>query len=419
MAVRRPLVRVGGKNVQLPAGDTMVARHRTNVLTKGMFGRYRSQNPGVVHTVCVTMELECEFTAVRVLIPNHTALEVAGVRVSVAVTNDFVGGHWNNAVNPTGGEWIDATFDGQTSGVIQPVGLTKIAALTPTDLVELQSIPRASGAPRPLLMVRVQFPVTTFSIPNGGNYNWRVDGAHRPMRVSKQDVAGVDNKAAFTSATSVDTNVFIPVIQYMSAKEGRQVLIAGDSTTEGIGDSVTAFGAVQRACVALSTPDDPIEYFNAGLSSMSSPVFSQVPGYYAGLINPTHVFYGTYSVNDAPVGGLNAAALARLKGGLGRAMHELRMAPRPAGLFLTEGLPNNPAYRDMGAGDQVRRDLNAWLHTITGARAISGYAAAITGSRDTDGQDAIASGMTTDNLHPNTAGYTALAETVKPYLLES
>ena len=400
----------------------------TNVFTKNPFGRLRPLTPlANTTTVQTIMEFNADFVGVRVGIPNVTAAAQAGVKVSIAVTNELKIGHWYSHPYSDGGwfrnlTWFDCGHgspDG-TSVTLPPRIAPERQSVTYSDLIGITSIPRVEeGKTKPLLMIRIEFPAgTTMSCPYTGFYNWRLDGEHPTMRVSKQEVAGVTTPSNYTTTTSIDDEACIPIVQYISPREGHQIMLVGDSTTEGLGGIVRDYGAIQAASNQLSTKEYPIEYYNCGLHAQGPQVYSNQFNDYVDEVLPSIVFYQPYSINDTPNGGMNLSTYSNLYMSLSRVMRQAKDKGRGAMIFLLEGLPCNTNFRDTGAGDQLRRDLNVWLQTFTGAFTIPGYAAAISGEQDVDGQTLIADGMTDDGVHPNGAGYDAMAQVIKPYIKE-
>lgn len=395
-----------------PQGPAGVAKARTNILTKGLFGRYNGFTTSSDWTTNIVMELESDFTALRIGIPNALATAVNGIRVSVGVLAAAVPQAWLVDITPTGG-WIDATFDGASS-LNAPARIAADRYSIPlTDWLNIRSIPRTDGGIRPLIIMRIEYPNGSLpSVPYLGTSNWRQATTPRVMKTSVQTVLGVTNKAAYTQTTNTEGSVVVPVVQYVTKKKGRQGLIVGDSTKEGVGSNPNGYGAVQMASYELSTPDNPIEYFNAGLHAQGPAVYSKRLADVGIFVKPTFVTYSPYSVNDASVGGLTSDQIGRIYTSLADFMNEMRNHPN-ATLILTEPLPNNPAFRDTGAGDQKRRDLIADLATFDVIVA-KGYAAAFSGSEDADGQTLIATGLSSDDVHPNLSGYQALVQIIKP-----
>lgn len=409
-------------------GTVAQALNITNVFTKNPFGRLRTM-PAVteVTTVQCNMEISADFVGIRIGIPNlHTAI-VPGVKVSVAVTNELKVGAWYTHPFPDGGYWIDLTWndsgkssDGGLSVDLPPRLGAERQSVVYSDILGIKSIGRVEpGKDLPLLMVRIQFPNgSIMSSPYTGFFNWRLDGNHRVMRVSRQNVAGVDVKADYTTTAAIDDGVTIPIVQYISPRQGHQLMLVGDSTTEGLGGTVRDFGAVQVAATQLSTKQYPIEYYNCGLHAQGPLVYSNQFNDYVDEILPSVVFYQPYSINDVPAGGMNSSSYSNIYASLTKVVRQARDKGRGAKIFLLEALPCNPNFRNTGAGDQLRRELNVWLQTFTGPYTIPGYANALSGPENQFGQTLIKEGFTDDGVHPNGAGYDAMAQVIKPFIEE-
>lgn len=417
-------------NAMGPVYDQMEERDRfaglmstgTNVLTKHLFGRLRTQALTNATTFNMQIELESDFLSFRVGIPNvHTAV-VTGVRACVGVSAAVPAADYQVFTQPEQGEWIDLTFSGNAS-VDLPARLGEERySIAWSDPVFLASIPRTDSATgRPVVMVRIEFPANSVaSMPYNNLYYWRGSGP-RVYRCSNQEVAGVTTKTAFTQngvyASGGDEKAVVPAIQYQTLARGHQVMILGDSIQEGLGGNVRDYGGMQRAVYELSTPERPLEYFNAALHAQAPDLYSRMLADHINAVRPTIVTYSPWSGNDVTAGtGISAAALRRLRGSLGRVFATLQASGQRPVVLLPEATPVNTSYKAVGANDQARRDYNAnWLPRVSGGIVIKGFAAAITGGRDAAGQDQIRDGATGDNVHPNDFGHDLIKDTVKPY----
>lgn len=388
----------------------------TNVLTNRKFGLYKAYAPAGDFTNQTIMELETEFYAVRIGIPNITAGEIAGVKVMVAVGNDFTGAQWQTYPDLPGGTWT-----APRTVTLQPRIASNVASITYTDLIVLKSIPRVDGGTRPIIGIRIEFPAgTTVTVPSQDFYGWRAlqefSPFTRPMRVSSQAVLGVTTPASYTTTASVDTNCCVPTIEYYTVKPGKQMMFVGDSTVEGSGGNTRAWGAFQRAAASISTPENPIEYYNCGLHGIGSATYQLTIEAHAPDVLPTHLFYYPLTVNDIPViGGINDSTYTQVYQGIANALAKAKAQKIIPRIALFGCLPYNAAFKDSGANDSKRRDLNTWFTTFGGVEFIDGYAEAIAGP-EVNGQTTIASGLTNDNVHPNDAGYETLMGVVAPFM---
>lgn len=410
----------GWRDVAAGGGGSEVGQSvLTNVLTSRRFGRMKIiDGPASVTTFHIVMELQADFVGLRVGIPNLHTAPVNGVKVSWGVTNQLKGA--NNYVHPylDGGYWLTTNFSGQAAVNLPARLAEECPSISYTDIVGFSSIDRVETDRKwPLLVVRVEFPANSkITVPYTDVWFWRTTGQHRTMRISQQNVAGVTTPSSYDATATIDENAFVPIIQYTTRRAGVQLFLCGDSTTEGLGNNVRDYGAVQTAADRLTTKDYPFEYFNAGLHAQGPLTYSKQLELYLQNVKPSAVFYQPYSINNVPTGGMNSSTYGENYISLTRYEDEVRkLVPRPRKFFY-EGLPTNTAYRKTGAGDDLRRQWNAWLKTWTGTTTLEGYAAAVTGTRDADGQDQFKEGMTSDNVHPNSTGYDPLATVVVPYL---
>ncbi|WP_278438438.1 SGNH/GDSL hydrolase family protein [Pseudomonas oryzihabitans] len=385
----------------------------TTMLTKHLFGRMRTQDAANAITFNMQIELESPFMAFRIGIPNIHTAPVTGVKACVGLSAAAPAANYVVQVTPEGGEWIDCTFNGAATVDLLARAGEERYSMAWSDLIYLPSVARTDVTTgRPIVMVRIEFPAgSKLTTPFNDLYYWRTNGP-RIYCCSSQEVQGVTTKTSFTQnnvySSGGDAKAVVPAIQYISQARGHQVMIMGDSISEGLGGTVRDYGALQRAVCEVSTAARPVEYFNAALHAQAPEVFSRMLDDHVERIRPTVLFYAPWSVNDVAAGGITTAALRRAKGNLARVMATLQSKGVRPLVVLPEALPCNTAYRSVGANDSIRRDFNTtFLPSLSGAMVLSGYAAAFTGTR-TDGQDQIKAGSSDDGVHPNEAGHDLL-----------
>jgi len=398
-------------------GSSAAGQFRTNIFTKNLIGRLQVYNPGAAYTVNCTMEVEADYMAIRIALPNISANAANGVKVSISAGTGFNASSSVNDVTPPGGAFTAVTWGGAASVNLPARLYADVPSFTYSDLISLKSLARTDGGTRPIICVRVEYPSgVDISIPQHETYGWRGAGIFRQMRAAVQAVLGVTTPTAFTSTVAVDTLAMIPAVQYTSTKTGKQVLFTGDSIAEGYGNGTRSFGATARACVALSTPVNPIEYFDAAQAGQAPLVYSRCIENYQKQVNPTIVVYSPYSINDVPAGGMTATSYANLYTGLGRVLNSAMTSNQQSKLLLLEALPCNPSFRATAAGDQLRRDLNVLLGTFTGMQVMRGYADSISAGQDANGQTLITTGLDIDGAHLSELGYNTAAIPLKQYI---
>lgn len=390
----------------------------TNTLTQCRFGRLSPQALTQDYTTQSITELESEFLSLRIGIPNIHTAAVAGVRVMVGVMDSHTAAAWLIDSNPNGAGWQLCTFNGQSTATLPAQLGEERWSVTWTDPVELTNLPRTDGSRRPLVIVRIEFPNgAVISCPTNGLASWRSDNQVRYHKAGRQmGVKGVSTPSSFTETLSRENECVIPLIQYSTEKAGRQFLIVGDSTVEGVGSQPSCYGAAQRVAHRHSTPDRPIEYFNAAIHANPPRIYAQRVGDLMHTVRPTHVVYSPYSGNDVQPTGMTEQAQTRLKVFLGEVLRYIHLSGVHPKVTLLEGLPTTPGYKNTGANDKIRVDLNTYLQRVTGAKAAVGYAAAVSGPKLESGQIPMLANLTNDGVHPNPAGYELLADNLEKYI---
>jgi lysophospholipase L1-like esterase len=397
---------------------------KTNMLTKNLFGRYSTTTLTTDMTTNIVMELESDFIGFRIGVHNASDKPVAGVKACVSVRDkldynrdDAV---WAGEFSLSGSTWVDCTFNGTTS-VTLPARLgEERTSITWSDVIPVESLARTDGGKRPVIMIRIEQPTgSVMSFPANGSSNWRATDAPRYFKTSKQEILGVTNKAAFNKTANTEAQTHVPAVQYFSKKAGQQLLISGDSISEGIQARPLCYAASQIVALENSTPDSPIDYFNGALHA-------QVPLTYAprikdmlDVVRPTKVIYCPWSPNDVAAGGITDDALNRARNALANVLEYIRAYGKPVELLLTQGIPCTTTRNNMGANDAKRTAFNAMCDGMTGVTPVVGYADSISGAMNADGQIIPMDGtISSDNAHPSPFGYSLMAKQVAKVLIK-
>lgn len=419
-----PQTGAGLNSAQTAAGQALVSRDRkTTTLTKCMAGRLKTVALGGDLTQHILIELEADALSVQIGVPNIHTATVAGIKVSVAAHDSFPLTLTSALITPTG-SWVDATWAGAGSVTLPARIAAERQSVTYTDPINVQTIPRVDGGTRPLLMIRIEYPVaagfmTTTQNGMGGSPSYFNGGSTfgRKAFLGTQAVLGVTTKAAYTSTATDLPNAGVPAIRYEAKVPGEQVYVAGDSTAEGVGAGLTMANATLLAALSLSTPQAPIEVYNGGKHGQQPATYFAALSDQIAAVRPTRLVYSPYSVNGVSVGGMTAAELSRIRFYLGQTMSLAKQYNALA--LLLEALPCNAAFLDSGPGDALRRAFNATElpgYESASLDVATGFAAAISGALDGDGQTTIAAGMSDDSVHPNAVGTAALYPFIASWL---
>jgi hypothetical protein len=398
-------------------------RPLTNSFTFSRFGRSTPKTAlTAVETHNTMLEtMAGDFISFQVILHNYSAAAITGVRCQAGVSN-ALGQDNVIAVTPAGGSWTDCTLNGSTSINLPAQIANEIPSLTFLDVTVKRSLVRTDGGNKGIICVRIQFPSGCQPcVPANNTYYWASSGNAQPIyKGTVQQVSGITTAGSFTTTAINYSDVYVPMIKYNTARAGKLIMVCGDSTVEGIGGDIRAFGAVQRACAALSTPTAPYEWFNAALHAQTPSTYSQMITNHLSVVNPTGLVYSPYSINNTYTSSTVDTILTEDYLSLGRVLSTVSGRHSPPALYLLDGAPTNTAYRDIGAYDaSVRQALNTELASYKNAYGqtmlIPGYAASVSGTTGSNGQVQILANMnSTDNVHFSNLGYTTLQATVQP-----
>lgn len=431
-------------------------RPLTNFFTAVRPGRYMLATAFTAITTIsgMTTLMARDHHAFSILIPNLGPAFNAKVSYSIC---DTAGSDGVMPVTPSGGSWSAGVSVAVAAGGTSAGLSSETVVFTPSPMVGKKSLARidSPAQARCLVAWRVQFPSgVQMTVPNLGSYYWPQDNQAWPMMKStSQAVAGVDTPANFTTtavtAENGAVNPFYVGIQYLSSKWGKQLLIDGDSIAEGLGGNARFFGAVQRSACILSTPDAPIEWFNAAQHAQTPYVYAAEMVQNIAMVKPTAVFYSPYTINSisksATSPGLTTTVKEEMYWGLATLVKCCAALPQQPSIFVSEGLPNSVYNSSDGYGattgtnDSLRLAFNTELAsfgsdptpilaTSTGLPGISimrqgmtvikGLAAAWTDPTAVNGQLVpLAASLGTDRTHPNETGFASNLEPVyRPYV---
>ena len=403
---------------------------KRHYLSKCHAGRYLSVVAGVDRCDHVQTVLECAPMSIRIGIVNALAVQLTGIKVAVAAASAIGGDSAAATIDPTlaDGIWLNVPFAGVTTGATIAAGNATNTIDNPnitwSDWRDITALDGTDSSGLFPLHVRIESPAANANLPvfwannsAGAEAGWQTAAnvAGRIWRARSQNVLGVSDKTLFTS-TAFNGQTIAFVIQYIPRDAVRGFTWAGlgDSTREGTGATVHNFGAAPRAQALVSTPTTPVEICNLAINGASS---SRLPGRAQNMlaqIKPEVAEIPVYTVNGAG-GGLQNPNNPITDTEVAGMRHNFNLARMFAGeadifVFASTGLPTNPAAKNFDASDSKRVAMNTSIADARSSRLLTlDLATPFSGAVDGDGQVGIAAGLTTDNVHPNDAGYDRLA----------
>ena len=369
-------------------------------------------------TFQATFELVDDFDAVRIIFGSNDR-DASSVITSASVSTPSAASDVNNS----SGSWTAATRQGQTSFSI-PVAAngSDQVAFTVTDWVAVPSVARTDGGTYPLVTVRAYMTASS-TLPVLGNgtddfTNWasRSDGG-RKFWWRYQNGDQITVPSGFTSTTNTSQSPIFGV-QYLCRGQVITVGAVGDSIAEGRG-TYLGEGFVLPALEQLNAAGGPIkyEYANFGWAGQSSVQYTRrALSLLESEVKPDVIVLPNGTPNDTG-GTLTSTIVSTMRARRARivaAAYENDVIP-----VIWTWIPCNTSVHNWGSSDSLRTSLNAEaVASVSRNLLVADTASAVSGATS-GGQVQYAAGMTTDGVHPNDAGNTALAATIQPILLSA
>lgn len=389
-----------------------------NIGTRIFLGRLGTFDNTTQKTFQFSLDTEQQVDAVRVLFANgntSSTIAIGGARV-VGKAN------WTSP-NISSGTLTNLTFGGSATGTIPVAPGASRRGFLWSDWITLPHVTRDDGQAGSIITVAAYISTSgTITILGNGssdNYAAWATKTSRKVMLRYNDGDCITTPANFTSTTN---RIQCPIvgIQYAARGVVRNVMAVGDSITDGRGTYIGG-GHVYEACTTISDVNRvAVEYSNfawPGLSSsayitLASDALTALAGYL-----PDVMVVPNYSPNDATTTPSQSSVDTGAARALRMAMDAARQGVTP---IIWTGIPTNPALYDMNSLDAFRVAKNLECTTTWAARGlhIVDTSTPMSGAIDGDGQYPIASGLTSDNIHPNDAGIAVMATALVPKLRE-
>jgi hypothetical protein len=374
-------------------------------------------------TFSLAMRLEDEPVAIRVAFGNDIALDFNVEAVAACMSTSY-----GDGANPTGdAPWSLLTTNARgadTGDLPGPRGSLRslvvkgngggprVPALSWTDWTPITYVPPSDGSGRPILFLRASLP--PWSVPRCCEPADEFSGS--PASLGRGMVARIHLGGDLAAAPGQNANGFgawgtspFYCVQYLSRRHGATVLwggdshYAGDTTTAGI----DAFPL--QTCLALSTPDLPVTAANYAWGGTSSLVFMPILDRMLEACRPQFLILQGWTANDGPSVAANEAYYAKVLT-LADKARRLGTFPIVATRFSRETLTRNP--QELAEADSLRqRELKL-------ASTQMAVIDATTVLDDPGRPGGYRAGLSTDGIHPNTAGHAAVARLLTPALTQ-
>ena len=382
-----------------------------NTATRLFGGRMGTVDNSTAQTYQITAELQADFDAVRPIFAS-TDTNISHAIRQVTASTPSTAADLNNST----GTWVQGLKAGLGRIYADIAPATGRIAYTTTDWIYLPSTPRTDGGKKPLVAIRAYFNNSS-TLPAYGNgtdsfTNWatRTDG--RIWAARQQAGLYTTSPSGFTSTTNTSQSPIVG-IQYLTRGKVITVGAVGDSITDGRG-TYLGEGFVMPATEALSTPRVAVEYMNCGWSGQNMAIFSErAIDILQSPIRPDIMVMPAGSPNDTP-GTITTDQINAMRGQRARVQRAAKAYGVP--LVLWTWLPTSTDVRNYGTSDSLRTSYNAEVLAQDGREFIVADTSTAFSGATVGGQVQIASGLTSDDIHPNDTGNATLTPLLKTAL---
>jgi hypothetical protein len=382
-----------------------------NTATRIFGGRMGTVDNSTQQTYQITTELQTDFDAVR---PIFASTDTNISHALRSVTASVLGSSAD--LNNSSGTWVQGLKAGLGRVYADIAPAVGRISYTTTDWIYLPSTPRTDGGKKPLVAIRAYFNNSS-TLPAYGNgadtfTNWatRTDG--RLWAARQQAGLYTTSPAGFASTTNTSQSPIVGV-QYLTRGRVITVGAVGDSITDGRG-TYLGEGFTMPAVEAITSAGIAVEYANMGWSSQTMAVFAErAIDVLQSPVKPDILVMPAGSPNDFS-GTIAQSQIDTFRAQRARVQREARR--QGVALVLWTWLPSNTAAKNYGATDSLRTSYNAEVLAQDGKGFIVADLATPFSGATVGGQVQIASGLTSDDIHPNDTGNATLEPVLKTAL---
>jgi GDSL-like Lipase/Acylhydrolase family len=375
------------------------------------FGRYATlANDASGRTHHIVMDLPAGADElILVACNNQTAQVVELQAVACAMANlnninnsDGSAGAWSGMAN-----WADNNANSSVARVPLSASTARLKYIL-SEPIAITTPDRTDGGSGALVGIRffMRTSIPTYTVfGNGGSDDFsgwvnRADG--RTLIMRSQVGQHVLPTTGFNSTTNEKQSPIAGVI-FLARGQVVNVVRFGDSIMDGRGTAI-GDGYMGPACLAASREvgvtvcDSNLAWAGTASATHSQHALDFI-GSFAQYIDV--VAYSSGTPNDVSGTPITSAIVAGARRNAARVIDAA--ARQRIAVIVPTWAPTNPASNDWNSSDSLRRDYVDYVKASTDVHVVD-TSSVWAGPIDADGQQQMAPGVTSDNIHPNDTG---------------